>query len=278
MRVSSDGLQTKNRLTDPGRMAASLSTRRYALISFAGLIAFLLFWQVVALVGTVDARFLPSPVQVARTLFSLLGSPAFMLDIAVSVLRVMAGFFLAALVAVPLGVYMGSFRPLEAALAPLVGFVRYLPVPAFLPLCILWFGVGEAEKIAVIFIGTFFQLNLMVMDKVATVPVEFIEIGRTSGLSAGESARRIVAPAILPAILDDLRICAGWAWSYLVVAEIVAAERGLGFLIMEGQRYLRTDRVMAGMLVIGLLGILLDFAFKALRRSLVPWATSAASP
>lgn len=252
-------------------MRAWMFRRRYALYSFAGLVAFLLTWEGITLLGAVHPQFLPSPVQVAETLFSLLRTMSFLADVAVSVFRVMTGFVLAALVAVPLGIYMGGFRPLEAALAPIVGFIRYLPVPAFLPLCILWFGLGETEKIAVIFIGTFFQLSLMVMDKVAMVPVEFIEIGRTCGLSTSERIRRIITPAIFPVVFDDLRICAGWAWSYLVVAEIVAANRGLGFLIMEGQRYLRTDMVMAGMLVIGVLGVMFDFAFKMLRSFLFPW-------
>lgn len=258
-------------------IGVGFSRRRYTVISIAGLVAFLLIWQVITVVGVVHPQFLPSPIQVIETLLSFLGSESFLLDVAVSVFRVMAGFVLAALVAVPLGIYMGAFQSVEAALAPIVGFVRYLPVPAFLPLCILWFGLGELEKIAVIFIGTFFQLALMVMDKVAMVPAEFIEIGKTCGLSANERIRRIISPAILPVVFDDLRICAGWAWSYLVVAEIVAANRGLGFLIMEGQRYLRTDRVMAGMLAIGILGVLFDAAFKALRSILFPWLRASGS-
>ena len=235
----------------------------------------LVTWTVVTALGMVPVQFLPSPIQVLRTLWGFLASVEFFADVGISVFRVMTGFFAAAAVGIPSGIYMGSFRQVEAVFSPIIGFVRYLPAPAFIPLCILWLGLGELEKIAIIFIGTFFQLTLMVMDDVAMVPDEFVDIGKGAGLTSNQVVRRIITPAILPAVFDDLRICVGWAWSYLVVAEIVAANKGIGFLIMEGQRYLRTDHVMAGMLVIGILGVAFDAMFKLLRPILFPWVGAA---
>ena len=133
----------------------------------------------------------------------------------------------------------------------LVDFIRYLPVPALVPLTIIWLGIGESSKIALLWIGTFFQLVLLVADDARRVPREYIEIGLTTGAKPRQILRDIVLPAMLPSMVDNLRITLGWCWTYLIIAEIVAADSGIGYVIMSARRYVKTDEVMAGILTIG---------------------------
>jgi NitT/TauT family transport system permease protein len=139
------------------------------------------------------------------------------------------------------------------------------------PLCILWFGIGDAQKIAVITLGVAFQLVLLFAADSASVPKELIEAGRTFGLSRWQVIRRIVLPWSMPAIWDDMRISAGWAWSYLVLAELVAGNRGVGYFIIQSQRYLETDRVFAGIILVGILGALTDLLFRISASRLFRW-------
>jgi NitT/TauT family transport system permease protein len=182
---------------------------------------------------------------------------------------------MAAFLAVPLGILMGSFKVFEAFLEPLVDFVRYLPVSAMIPLLILYIGLGIEEKIAVIFIGTFFQLILLVADVAAHVPKDLLDSSYTLGVSRARVITSILIPATLPGVMDNLRITLGWAWTYLIVAELVAAERGLGIMILESQRGLRTDKIFVGLITIGLLGFASDFLLKFLHRRLLPWSPKA---
>lgn len=192
-------------------------------------------------------------------------------DVLVSFLRVTAAFLLAALLGVPIGMMMGSLKVVEAFFQPLVEFVRYVPVPALIPLLIVFFGVDEAPKIMLIFIGTFFQLALMVQDEVRRVPQSMLRAAYTLGATHSEVIRKVMLPRALPGIFDAMRLCNGWAWTWLIVAEIVAANEGLGFRIIKYQRYLQTDRIFLYLIVLGLLGLLLDMGFRMLNRRLFRW-------
>jgi len=167
---------------------------------------------------------------------------------------------------------MGSFKFFEALFEPVVNFVRYLPVSAMIPLLILYIGLGFEEKVAVIFIGTFFQLILMIADVAAHVPKDLIDSAYTLGTSRFRVVTHVLIPATLPGVMDNLRITIGWAWTYLIVAELVAAEKGLGIMILESQRGLRTDKIFVGLVTIGLLGFLSDIIFKWLHRVVLPWS------
>ncbi len=140
-----------------------------------------------------------------------------------------------------------------------------------MPLTILWLGVGDNQKFAILFIGTFFQEVLMIMDNVKTVPYGMIQVSYTFGLSKWKVLTRVVLPASLPGIWDTFRLTLGWAWTYLVVAELVAANIGLGYRIMRAQRFLQTESIILGILVIGLLGLVTDYLFKVTHRFLFPW-------
>ncbi len=141
-----------------------------------------------------------------------------------------------------------------------------MPAVAFIPLVMLWIGIDEGSKIAIIFIGTFFQMVLMIAENVRLVPLAQIEAAQTMGASREELVRLVIFPSAKPAVLDTLRITMGWAWTYLVVAELVAANTGLGYSILKAQRYLQTDKIFAGILLIGLIGLVIDQAFRLLHR------------
>lgn len=149
--------------------------------------------------------------------------------------------------------------------------MRYMPVVALIPLSILWAGTGDLQKILILFLGTFFQQALMIMDNVKNIDMNLIRAGQTLGFSNSEILRRIILPAASPGIWDTFRITIGWTWTYLVVAELVAATEGLGRCIMDAQRYLATDTILFGTLFIGVLGFLTDYAFKKSGFTLFRW-------
>jgi NitT/TauT family transport system permease protein len=221
--------------------------------------------------GLVDPVFLPTPDGVVRRLAMWAREGDLLTDLKVSIGRVLGGFTLAAVMAVPLGIYIGSFRPVQAFFEPLMEFARYLPAVAFVPLVMLWVGIGESAKIALIWIGTYFQMVLMVSDNVRQVPMTQIEAAQTLGASRGEILSLVVFKSALPGIVDTLRITLGWAWTYLVVAELVAANSGLGYAILRAQRFLQTDKIFVGILLIGLLGLVMDQGLRLLHRRAFPW-------
>lgn len=230
-------------------------------------------WAVLSYGGFVQpAYFLPTPTQVLITAWRMLLDGSLIENAQASIFVIVVGWALAAALAVPLGILMGSFKFFEALFEPIVDFIRYLPVSAMIPLLILYIGLGSEEKIAVIFIGTFFQLILLIADVAAHVPKDLLDSAYTLGASRLRVITHVLVPATLPGVIDNLRITIGWAWTYLVVAELVAAEKGLGIMILESQRGLRTDKIFVGLITIGLLGFFSDFAFKLLHRLLLPWS------
>jgi NitT/TauT family transport system permease protein len=232
----------------------------------------LLGWSAITYAGFISPLFLPSPIRVLKAGIEQFTQLGFTTDIFMSSYRVLTGFLLAALLGVPLGLLMGTFKAVEAFVEPLVGFIRYMPASAFIPLFILWVGIGEVEKIAIIFVGSFFQLVLMISVVAGSVPKEMLETAYTLGAGRLQVIRRVLLPASLPGILDTLRIIVGWAWTYIIVAELVAAESGIGYMIINSQRMLQTGSIIFGILTIGFLGILTDYFFKWLQRWLFPWA------
>lgn len=240
----------------------------------SGVLSFLFVlgvWYLLTYLQLVKPYFLPSPLEVLVAAGELFTKYGLLADIAASFYRVSAGFLLAAVLAVPVGICMGTFKVAEALIEPLNDFIRYMPVPAFIPLMILWVGIGDGSQIALIFIGTFFQLTIIVADIVSRVPREFLETAYILGYGRSGVIRHVIWPASLPEIFDALRVGVGWAWSYLILAEVVAASTGLGHMIMESQRYLRTANVIAGILVIGVIGLTIDYLFKRAHRVLFPW-------
>lgn len=221
-------------------------------------VALLAVWEAVSRFGFVEPAFLPAPSTVASTLYEMILQRDLLWHAGVSTTRVWTAFIIAAAMAIPLGVIMGSFPVVGRALEPTIDFIRYLPVPALVPLSIIWFGVGEATKLFLLWLGTFFQLVLLVADDVRRVPHEYQEVAATLGASRRRSLLDVSVPAMLPTLVDNLRVTLGWCWSYVIVAEIVAADSGIGFVIWQARRFFKTPEVMAGVVAIGIIGLATD--------------------
>jgi NitT/TauT family transport system permease protein len=241
-------------------------------LGVAFFVVFVAVWAAATLGGFVSKTFLADPITMVRSGWTLLTQMGFAYDIGMTVWRVLGGFVLAALLALPLGVAMGAYKPVEAFFEPFVSFARYLPASAFIPLLILWAGIGEAQKLAVIFIGSFFQLVLMIAVTVGNTRRDLVEAAYTLGASDRSLVKRVLIPGAAPEIAEILRMVLGWAWTYVIVAELIGASSGIGHMITDSQALLATDQIIFGIIVIGLIGLASDLAFKVLNRKLFPWA------
>ena len=240
-----------------------------------GILFFVLFvgaWGVATFGGFVSKTFLADPLTMLREGWALFTQYGFARDIGITVWRVVGGFVLAATVAVPLGIAMGAYKPVEAFFEPFVSFARYLPASAFIPLLILWAGIGELQKLLVIFIGSFFQVVLMVAVTVGSTRRDLVEAAYTLGANASGVVRRVLLPNSAPAIAETLRLVLGWAWTYVIVAELIGASSGIGHMITDSQALLNTGQIIFGIIVIGVIGLISDFAFKWANQRLFPWS------
>jgi NitT/TauT family transport system permease protein len=245
-------------------------------LGLAFFLAFVGAWAAVTFSGWVPKTFLADPLTMLASGRTLLLEQGFARDIGMTVWRVVGGFLIAAALALPLGLMMGAYKPVEAFFEPFVSFARYLPASAFIPLLILWAGIGEAQKLAVIFIGSFFNLVLMIAVSVGRTPRDLVEAAYTLGCSHRSVVRRVLIPGAAPEIAEVLRTVLGWAWTYVIVAELIGASSGIGHMITDSQALLATDQIIFGIIVIGLIGLVSDLAFKALNRRLFRWADLAA--
>ena len=252
----------------------SLGVRQYWGFAIIGFLFPIALWWIASAIGLVDKIFLPSPADVVARIGKWFSQDNLLHDIWISTYRVSAGWLLSALIALPLGLFIGAYRPIQALLEPLMDFIRYMPAVAFIPLVMIWVGIDESSKIAIIFIGTFFQMVLMMAEDVRRVPMQQIEAAQTMGATRGEIISLVVFQSAKPALLDTLRVTMGWAWTYLVVAELVAANSGLGYAILKAQRFLQTDKIFAGILLIGAIGLAMDQGFRLLHRRSFPWLYS----
>jgi NitT/TauT family transport system permease protein len=241
-------------------------------LGFGAFVIVVAAWSILTYGGIVEPLFLPPPGIVAKALYDMFAHENFASDVWASFRRIGLGFLLASVLGIPLGIAIGSFRAVQAFFEPIIGAVRYMPASAFIPLLIIWFGIGETEKMAVIWFGVFFPLTLMVADVSANIPKELVNIAYTLGASRWQVFRRVLLPASWPGVVDNMRIGLGWAWTYLIVAELVAASTGIGHVILQSSRFLQTEKIIAGILTIGVLGLLSDAAFRLLCRARFPYA------
>jgi NitT/TauT family transport system permease protein len=235
-------------------------------------VVFVAVWSLATFGGFVSKTFLADPLTMVKSGYTLLTEMGFAKDIGWTVWRVLGGFIIAAVLALPLGVLMGAYKPVEAFFEPFVSFARYLPASAFIPLLILWAGIGEAQKLAVIFIGSFFQLVLMIAVTVGNTRRDLVEAAYTLGVGDRSLIRRVLIPGAAPEIAETLRMVLGWAWTYVIVAELIGASSGIGHMITDSQALLATDQIIFGIIVIGLIGLASDLLFKRVNRHLFPWA------
>lgn len=242
------------------------------LLGVAFFVGFVALWFLLTWSGAVPKHFLASPWQTLLSGWDLFAKHKFGFDVGMTIWRVVGGFLLAAVIAVPLGIAMGTYKPIEAFFEPFVSFARYLPASAFIPLLILWVGIGEAQKLTVIFIGCFFQLTLMITMIVSGTRRDLVEAAYTLGCRDSGVIRRVVLPGAAPDIAEALRQVLGLGWTYIIVAELIGASSGIGHMITDSQALMATDHIIAGIVVIGLVGLLSDVLFKKVNQRLFSWS------
>jgi len=246
--------------------------QRRVVLGIAFFILFFVAWAIATLGGYVSKTFLADPFTMLHEGWNLLTLYGFINDIGITVWRVVGGFIIAAVLAVPLGIAMGAYKPIEAFFEPFVSFARYLPASAFIPLLILWAGIGETQKMMVIFIGSFFQIVLMVAVTVGGIRRDLVEAAYTLGASDSGIVRRVLLPGSAPDIAETLRLVLGWAWTYVIVAELIGSSSGVGHMITDSQALLNTGQIVFGIIVIGVIGLISDFLLKFVNQHLFPWS------
>jgi NitT/TauT family transport system permease protein len=229
-------------------------------------------WWLISSTGWINPQFLPSPLAVLQAFGDLFSKGLFWEDFRASIFRVGTGFLLASALSVPLGIAMGSFATVRSLLEPIMGIVRYMPAPAFIPLLIIYLGLEEAPKITLIFIGVIFFNTLMIMDAVKFVPKTLLEATYTLGGSRRQTLMQVITPYVIPNILDAFRINMAAAWNLVVVAELIAASEGLGKRIALAQKFFRTDEIFAYLIVLGLIGFSIDLGLRWLQKVSCRWA------
>ena len=221
----------------------------------------------------IGALFLPSPMEVLRVLVrDLFTGDRVLLDAAmVSSLRIVLAFFVAAAVALPLGILMGAYEPLNRLVEPVMAPLRYMPISAFIPLTILWFGIGELQKIAFLFLGVFVYLLPVVISAIRAVPEELVQTARTLGAGRRQVITTVLMPAAMPDIFDSFRVMNAISWTYVILAEFVNTTRGLGYLIKLAGDRIKTSEMFAGVIIIGVIGLCTDALIRGAGKLLFPW-------
>ena len=243
---------------------------RIALAS-ASLTAPLVVWILLVANHAVNPIFLPNPLDVLDSLRDLFTEGLLLSDARASLQRVAIGFGISLLISVPLGLAMGTFKSMEALFEPVIGLLRYMPAPAFVPLLIIWFGFAETPKIALILIGTMFFNTLMIANVVWQVPTDLIRVALTLGASNVAVFTRVIFPHSVPGAIDAARVNLAAAWNLIVVAELFAADEGLGYRIVRSQKFLQIDTIFAVLIVIGI-GLTSDLLLRTARNRLAPWS------
>lgn len=241
-------------------------------LGLAAWLGFLISWHLLSVSGWANPRLLPPPLEVLAALVELFNERDFGSDVLVSLRRIFLSFSAAVLLALPLGLLMGVFSFPENLLNPLVSPFRYLPAPSFVPLLLMWLGTGEMQKLALLFLGVIWFLITLLMDNTKAVPRDLVECSQTLGADRRQALIRVVFRSALPNYVDTIRQMLAVSWTYLVIAEIVAATDGIGAMMMRAKRLVRVDEIMAGILVIGILGLCSDAILRGIRWGCFPYA------
>ncbi len=246
------------------------------LIGAIGLLVFTGLWEILVRSGIIDAFFLPAPSMILERMVNMSTGPEAVLwhDIRMSATRVLAGFVLSALVGVPFGLVMGMSPVVRAALSPVVSIIRPLPALSWIPLSMLWLGIDEQQKYAIVFMGCFASVLVYTTDATMRVDNTLAMAARNLGASQLQVLRFVVLPGALPNILSGLKVVLAIAWTCVISAEMVGANSGLGFRIWTAKEWSDTGQVLVGMLCISITVLLLDIVFRGIERLLVPWERS----
>lgn len=250
---------------------AKLREYRNLVISLFSVLAFVTIWEMVGRLGLVSPVFLPSPSLIYREGVALFQSGIIQADILASTRRVLIGFGISTVIAVPLGLLMGTSVTLKAIFDPILSIIRPLPALSWIPLSMLWLGIGESQKYAIVFMGSFAPMLVYVID--ATRRVDPLVIKAAKNLGAGRIAvlREVVLPGAMPNIISGLKVVLAVAWTCIISAEMVGASDGLGYRIWSAKDWGNTPQVLLGMVGISLTVLVIDGIFKKLEERLIPW-------
>ena len=266
---------TKARPARPGVSYGAPGDGSSALISLATAVALIALWFLVTGMGWVRPLFLPSPAAVwgkfVLAATEGVSNSTLAQHTLASLGRVLGAFFLALAIAVPVGILMGVNRVIRGLLDPIIEFYRPLPPLAYLPLIIIWLGIGEFPKVFLIFLAIFAPMAIAARAGVRSVSIEQIHAAYAMGASKLQVIFHVILKAALPEIFTGMRIGIGVGWTTLVAAEMVAAHRGLGFMVLNSAEYLASDAVIMGIIVIGILAFAFDLLIRRIERALIPW-------
>ena len=242
------------------------------LLQYTGLsVTIIGIWQGLFCLGLLNPILLPAPLQIALTFWDLFKSGDLPRHIGISVLRVLEGFGIAALSGLVLGIAIGLSRTLDRWTDLIIQVVKPIPPIAWIPLAILWFGIGEQSKVYIIFLGAFFPIIINTIDGIRQTDQKLVEVARILAVPRFKFVRQVVLPGALPAIMTGLRVGLMVAWMCVVAAELIAASSGIGYLIMDARQLSQSDVVIVGMITIGVIGKLMDSLIKRLENRLIRW-------
>lgn len=249
---------------------------RQITLSFTTILVLLTVWWVITALKLIAPLFLPAPQQVFHQLLTIASAQGFMdatlwQHLAASLTRIVIALLAAVLIGVPVGILMGLNETARGILDPLIEFYRPVPPLAYLPLMVIWFGIGETSKILLIYLAIFAPVAMSALAGVKSAQQVRLRAARSLGANRWQVLWYVVLPGALPEILTGLRIGLGVGWSTLVAAELIAATRGLGFMVQSAGEFLATDVVLAGIAVIALIAFTLELGLRALQRRLTPW-------
>ena len=248
-----------------------LSRRRARGLALAGLLVFLGSWAVLSYAEIIPNVILPSPTDVLQAFPVLHFEEALVRSAGWSLYRVTMGFLLSAAVAIPLGLLMGTFPPIKHFFAPLLDPLRFLPISALVPLFLVWFGIEETMKIMLLFVGTFVYLLPLVVEAVESVDDIYLQTATTLGATRGQLVWHVLIPGSMPGIGEALRVMNGIGWTYVILAEIVNARYGLGYLITVAGKRSHVDQIFAGVIVILAIGVVTDQIIRLLNKAFFSW-------
>jgi len=249
----------------------AVSERHARALALAGLLTFLAVWCVLSYADIVPSVILPSPTEVLQAFPVLHFQEALVRSAGWSLYRVTMGFVLSGLVAIPLGLLMGTFPAVKHFLSPLVDPLRFLPISALVPLFLVWFGIEETMKIMLLFVGTLVYLLPLVVEAVEGVDDVYLQTATTLGATRWQLVRHVLIPGSLPAIGEALRVMNGIGWTYVILAEIVNARYGLGHIITVAGKRSHVDQIFAGVIVILLIGVATDVIIRIINKQLFSW-------
>jgi len=240
-------------------------------VSIISMVVFLTVWEAVVRVGFVTPLFLPAPSMVLEDGIRLYERGEIWLHVSASARRVLIGFALAGSIAVPLGILLGASKFLKAIADPLLSILRPLPSMAWIPLSLLWLGITETQKYSIVFMGSFAPTVLYTIEATRSIDPVLIRAALNLGASRMSLMREVILPGALQPIISGLKVMLGIAWTTVISAELVAADKGLGYLIMHGREFFRTEQVLLGMALISMTVMLIDIAFRSVEKKITPW-------